>query len=328
VAAPGQFQYFLDGKDVFFVNSNDNKIIIRSDAPTVTINDAGIVRPAIGSLSLSPQTPVTVGTVAVPSGSLSLAGKQVNNPVSFPTLETLALAGAAPSLAHAVLPPTKSLVLTEFIGARFTGLWFEGFAPLAKAGEVVAPTVGACSFASTAPDVSIASPTAHVRVPEKRSVALTGQAPLAVVSNVVLPTVSALTLFGRLTNTNDVVFPTLGALGVTGYAPVPDRPGGEVTVLIEGPFNFGTFIRNPDAGPEPSNYQICDRTGFKIKIKHGLYEEWNHSLVRADSFEHRNAQDLITTKPDHQEGAERPEPIGEERFIEDIFPDGVDPEDL
>ena len=64
---------------------------------------------------------------------------------------------------------------------------------------------------------------------------------------------------------------------------------------------------NTDATEVPSNYLICDRTGFRVTRDEGLREEWNGLKVRKDSWEPRNAQDFVRGRSDSQEGSERPE---------------------
>ena len=46
--------------------------------------------------------------------------------------------------------------------------------------------------------------------------------------------------------------------------------------------------------------KICDRTGFKIKSS-WAQKEWNNLVVRKESWEKRQAQDLIRSKPDRQQ---------------------------
>ena len=326
MAAPGQFNYFLTGQPIYFLNSNDNKVFLTGFAPTATVDDAGIVRPSVGSLSISPQTPVTIGTVEVPVGNLVLDGKQVGQHIVKPTLRTVSLAGAAPSLAIKVFPTKKSLVLTEFNPARWTGLWFEGFKPTSNVGNVTAPTVGACSFASVKPDVSISTPTATVRVPDKQSVTLSGAAPSGVTSHITLPTTGALVAFGRLVRVNDVVFPGRGSVTAAGFQPIPDIPGGEVSVIIEGPFNPGTIIENRNATFDSKHrYTIDQRTGFKVKVRKGypLQEEWT-GIHTADPDPPEHQLRVQQTKTRYKQGAIRREPIGNETFIETP----VDPDDL
>lgn len=49
-----------------------------------------------------------------------------------------------------------------------------------------------------------------------------------------------------------------------------------------------------------SNNVICDRTGFKMKAE-DCRLEWNGYLVRKESWERRQPQDLLRGFPDHQQ---------------------------
>ena len=328
MAGPGQFNYFLTGQDSFFINENDNKIIIRSDAPTVTIDSTGIVRPTTGSLALATAAPLLIGAVVPSTGTLTVNGTQVGQHTVKPTLRTVSLAGAAPSLSFQVSPQVKALSLDGQSAARFTGLWLEGFAPLAKGGTVVSPTVGDCTLSGKVPDVAVDAPASQVRIPQKGGLTLAGAAPVGAGSHIVLPTTAALTAFGRLTFINDVVFPGAGSVAATGFAPIPDSPGGEVIVIISGPFEQGTLIRNLNAGPDAENrYTIDERTGFKVKVRKGypLAEEWTgiHTVdPDPPEFQLRVQQ----TKTRYKQGAIRPEPVGNELFIDPDNP--VEPDDL
>lgn len=77
----------------------------------------------------------------------------------------------------------------------------------------------------------------------------------------------------------------------------------------------------------PSNYLICDRTGFKVRVKDGLRKEWNGWMVRAESWESRHPQDFVRSRGEDLEGSPRPEHA--DRFIgTDIYPNGVTAGDL
>lgn len=46
--------------------------------------------------------------------------------------------------------------------------------------------------------------------------------------------------------------------------------------------------------------RICERTGFKVKAE-GTQKEWNNRIVRKESYEPRQPQDLIKSRPDRQQ---------------------------
>jgi hypothetical protein len=90
----------------------------------------------------------------------------------------------------------------------------------------------------------------------------------------------------------------------------------------------GTLIENTNATTSvPVNYTICDRTGWKMKVKHGLVQDPYGNMVRAESVDNdglRHPQESTkSTSEDFRTGATRPEPVGDERFIDDEFPSGV-----
>ncbi len=64
---------------------------------------------------------------------------------------------------------------------------------------------------------------------------------------------------------------------------------------------------NSDATEVPSNYLICDRSGFRVTVDEGLREEWNGLMVRKDLWEPRNAQDFVRGVSEELNGSPRPE---------------------
>lgn len=79
------------------------------------------------------------------------------------------------------------------------------------------------------------------------------------------------------------------------------------TSAAEGPQNTHTF-------DGVSNYEICDRTGFKVP-RGTLKREWNGAMVRPQSWEARHPQDFVRGRPEHQKGSPRPEQP--DTFIQD-----------
>ncbi len=70
--------------------------------------------------------------------------------------------------------------------------------------------------------------------------------------------------------------------------------------------NEGTPITNSNAQPHPSSYTICMRSGFRVKANE-LREEWNGTLVRAESYENRHPQDMVRARAELLTGSIRPE---------------------
>jgi hypothetical protein len=67
-----------------------------------------------------------------------------------------------------------------------------------------------------------------------------------------------------------------------------------------------TDIENSNAVEIPSNYEICDRTGFRVP-RGTLKREWNGLMVRPQSWEPRHPQDFVRATSDRQRGSPRPE---------------------
>jgi hypothetical protein len=83
-----------------------------------------------------------------------------------------------------------------------------------------------------------------------------------------------------------------------------------------------TFPTSAADGPQnanattdvPTNYEICDRTGFKV-LPGTLVKEWNGAMVRPQSWEARHPQDFVRGRPEKSKGSPRPEPA--DTFIAD-----------
>lgn len=84
-------------------------------------------------------------------------------------------------------------------------------------------------------------------------------------------------------------------------------------------------IQNADAAAFPSHYEICERSGFRVR-RGELVEEWTGVMVRKESFERRNAQDFVRGVSDDQHGSPRPEQ--DDQFVQEKFPGGVTLDDL
>ena len=84
-----------------------------------------------------------------------------------------------------------------------------------------------------------------------------------------------------------------------------------------------TEITNTNATTDvPTNYEICERTGFRVKPG-TLVKEWDGVMVRPESYEPRHPQDFVRSRPEAQRGSVRPEQT--DQFIDDLYPSGVDP---
>jgi hypothetical protein len=88
----------------------------------------------------------------------------------------------------------------------------------------------------------------------------------------------------------------------------------------------GTDISNSTATATASNYEVCQRTGFRVKTGR-LRKEWTGTLVREASHEHRHPLDLLKIKAEITSTALRnPEPT--DVFVESAYPSGVSQSNL
>jgi len=91
--------------------------------------------------------------------------------------------------------------------------------------------------------------------------------------------------------------------------------------------NVGVGIENSNATTDvPSNYLICDLTGFRVSVDEGLHKTWDGLMVRRESYYSRHPQDFVRGRSDDQRGSPRPEQ--DDRFISDLYPNGVSASDL
>lgn len=67
-----------------------------------------------------------------------------------------------------------------------------------------------------------------------------------------------------------------------------------------------TDITNDNAVEVPSNYEVCQRTGFRVPVGE-LVKEWNGLMVRKESYEARHPQDFVRSKHEHQKASPSPE---------------------
>ena len=83
----------------------------------------------------------------------------------------------------------------------------------------------------------------------------------------------------------------------------------------------GTDITNPSATVTSSNYEICQRSGFRVPAG-SLVREWDGRKVREESYEARHDLDRVRTRAlNRPRGTPAPEP--QDQFIENLYPNGV-----
>lgn len=259
-------------------------------------------------------TPITV-----PTGSLGFTGNDAYFVNSGDN--KLVFTGYAPVIVDTffdreITPSTGSLNLTGYAPKRRQGLELVGQAlTVARTdNHVVAPTTGSLGFSSVAPQIFANTPPAIKIVPPTGSLNFTGNAPLiAIQISALAPDALQITGYAPVRIVNTPVYPFFDQLAITGYAP---------TLKID---NFGTMITNLTASTDvPTNYQIDDRTGFKIKVKDPMVKEYTGHYVRPESLDKRSEQEFLKSKPEHHRGPLRPEPVGDETFIDSDDPVTVD----
>ncbi len=321
----------LEGQSLTFANSGDMRLILKGFAPTVLNTTGHLTLPSVGSLAFTGNAVQLTNKVIVPAtGSLALKGNGIQgdeDPVREPTLGSLAFSSTAPTrILNEILDPgVGSVSFNGQLPIRAFGLQAIGELPTAEIAHNRSTSLGSALVSSDAPQILVEDPSSNtIRVP---------------------PTV-ALSVIGQSETISAPIGPVLiGSVGVTGNAPSVQitAPGAPTTVALsisstaprvdhdQPPVllfgikaEFGTPIQNLDAVTDvPVNYEICDRSGFKVKpYKNPLVQDPYGNMVRAESSDKtRHPQERVkSTSEDYRTGAIRPEPIGDETFIDDDDP--------
>ena len=66
---------------------------------------------------------------------------------------------------------------------------------------------------------------------------------------------------------------------------------------------------------EASSFEVCQRSGFKVKRGTLILEKHSGLWVAPQFAEPRHPQEFVRSRSDKQRGALKPEPIGNERFL-------------
>ena len=244
-------------------------------------------------------------------------------------------------------PAPDNLAITGEVPTRGVGLLTTGQQPVVRIDEIVPAIIGTIQLSSTEPQV-FGEPPAKVAPDGTKALSLVGLAPdvgnlLAVTGSISL---SGLTPVAAVSG--DIIIPPKrdktgeefgditenaifnGKTPTLSYAFVGGQPG-DGTLIQGEAVGDGTFwesevdIPGSPTTDTPHRYNICARSGFKQKpgtlIKDGYGE-----MVRPESAEPRHMQERVKSQPESQRGALRPEPIGDETFIDSDDP--ILPEDL
>jgi hypothetical protein len=289
--------------DYTFTSAADS-LNITTYAPD--IGGSKVVYPGNDSLSTSTYAP-----------SLKLAL------VTTPAADSLAISSAAPSVEAGIslAVASDSLAITTL-------------APSLKGDYVATISADGLQITTYAPGLGGNTQ----KSPNVAAVNITGNAPTIGLNIAVAADNLQISTYAPSLKLDYLLSVGADSLQITGYAVIAGNQGINVdaaSVTISGyaasvATDAGTPITNPWATTDvPVNYQIDDRTGFKIKVKHPMVREYTGHYVRPESLDKRSEQEFARSKrKERQKGPLRPEPVNNERFIEDEYPNGVDSEDL
>jgi hypothetical protein len=289
--------------------------------PAITVTQA--LSPGVGSATLTGLQPSAeidhIRQVSV--GSLALTGLQPEIHVGEKIIVTPGAGSISLTVTDAefINSTDMRLILTGHAVTLATGqaeiveipaagtLALTGYAPTLTYSWVVRPDAGALALAGLAP---VGDNTLLIVLPGAGSASFTTLQPAIELTGLhtAKPGAASLSLTGRMV---EVVraSPNAPTIALTGYAP---------SIQIA---NSGVSITNPNAISVPSNYEICDRTGFRVR-RGQLKETWDGLKVRRKSWEPRHPQDFVRGRAEKPKGSTRPEQ--EDRFIEDeITPDDL-----
>lgn len=319
----------LATSDAGFINSGDNKIVLKGQVPTVSVGEEQHrADPLVGSLTFASDVILASFTVNPSTGALVFASDQSAAHAPLTSAGSVVVSGIAPDavLDAPITVPAGSLAIVGQQANRGVGLFFVGDTPSVQISHGRMVPAGAAVLSSTAPAVVITSADSHVAAPEVRSLVLGVPAPTL---DTGLPAGSPAAIdFAGIAPSAEIdkpIQPASGTVSIASELVVVDPP--PIIVIGLGP-NDGTFILNATATTDtPNRYEICDRSGFKAKPGE-LVKTWDNLWVLPEFWEPRNLQDFVRNKAEQQRGATRPEPVGNETFIEDAYPDGVDADDL
>ena len=85
----------------------------------------------------------------------------------------------------------------------------------------------------------------------------------------------------------------------------------------------GTTIENTNATEVDSSFEICQKSGFKVK-RGKLVQDGYGAWVHPDFAEGRHPQELVRTKAEKQTGSIRPENVNNPTFIDSDNPISAD----
>ena len=243
--------------------------------------------------------------------------------------QRLLFSSSAPTLKYKnadVFPDAGSITITEQTPVRGVGLITQGLIPTLGLDIVKYPTEGSITITELQPDRYVEEPPQQKRLVPIGGITLTGSTPDPGPRES-RPTVGSLSISGKqpLKSFNVIQIPALQD-DESQILPYVVFTGNQPTVF--GTAFGGTAIENNDAVEDTKNrYNICDVSGFKAKPGE-LVRRWDGMWVLPEFNEPRNQQDFAYSRSEKQRGAKRPEPVGSETMVSDLYPNGVTSDDL
>ena len=236
----------------------------------------------------------------------------------------LILVGLPPAIIPPPAPITGSFAFTGEVPTRGVGLLTTGQQPVVRIHEIVPAVIGAIQLSTLSPQIlekppikaapettalSISSDAATLPIarPTSGSIALSGlAATIADLSTVIIPP--------NRDKTGEEFGDIAPTLITSSFAPTLSFE------FVGGKPGDGTLILNPDATTDSLNrYNICSRTGYRMR-PNTLIKDAYGEFVRPESADTRHPQERVKSQPESQRGALRPEPIGDETFIDSDDP--------
>jgi len=224
----------------------------------------------------------------------------------------LVFSSSAPTLIYVTkqIPvPSASLILSGKLPARGIGLQFETYAPSLFIEHKASVSVASLGLSGNVPESVIAAPPSKTVAPFTGSIGFTGFSANLNVLNA-QPGTGSISYTGQTianVSVTSPAYPFFDQLQLTGQ-PVKISIG-----------NIGRSIVNPNATFDSKHrYTIDDHTGFKVKVKHGLSEQWDGLMTTQDHYDVKHPQLQTRSRREKlRQGAVRPDDTRREQFIED-----------
>jgi hypothetical protein len=271
--SPSKDSLFLAGQSV----ERATGLQLEGQPVTVDQTTEGIAAPGTRALTASPSSPFVAGIREPGTATLAI---DESTPLAYEPIDSDALAFSSDlvvSYVSSVVLPDSATTIDPVEGeqvdalaiftsapARMTGLKLQSDAISLQLGIASLTLTRSMVLSGSAPDVINQPAGDIIRVPATAALNIAESVP-TFGYGLTVP-LGTLSFSGKVPNTDPVAYPARATLGVIGQdIQVPERTG-IPGVIIEGPFNYGTFIRNLDATFDEGKYEVCSRSGFKQKV--------------------------------------------------------------